>query len=222
VLELRDVSRVYDMGVVPVHALQHANLRVDDGDFMAITGPSGSGKSTLLQIMGCLDRPTAGQVLLDGLDLATLADDQRTRLRLTTFGFVFQRFHLVSVLTAVENVAVPLEALGVDAQGRYARARWLLEQVRMGDRLGFPPARLSGGERQRVAIARAAANRPRFVLADEPTGALHSEDKALVIELFRQLNRAGHTIVMVTHDPEMAMLADHRIEIRDGVLHDAA
>jgi len=222
VLEVRQVSRVYELGEVPVHALQDASLRVADGDFIAITGPSGSGKTTLLQIMGCLDRPTSGQVLLDGRDLGTLSDGERTRLRLETFGFVFQRFHLVSVLTAIENVAVPLEALGVDADERYERARELLEQVGLLERINFPPARLSGGERQRVAIARAAANQPRFVLADEPTGALHSEDKARVIELFRRLNRAGQTIVMVTHDPEMARLADHRMEIRDGVLREAA
>ncbi|HZQ99516.1 MAG TPA: ABC transporter ATP-binding protein [Chloroflexota bacterium] len=221
-LEVRQVSRVYELGEVPVHALQDASLRVADGDFIAITGPSGSGKTTLLQIMGCLDRPTSGQVLLDGRDLGTLSDGERTRLRLETFGFVFQRFHLVSVLTAIENVAVPLEALGVDADERYERARELLEQVGLLERINFPPARLSGGERQRVAIARAAANQPRFVLADEPTGALHSEDKARVIELFRRLNRAGQTIVMVTHDPEMARLADHRMEIRDGVLREAA
>ena len=221
-LEVRRVSRVYELGEVPVHALQDASLRVADGDFIAIAGPSGSGKTTLLQIMGCLDRPTSGQVLLDGRDLGTLSDGERTRLRLETFGFVFQRFHLVSVLTAIENVAVPLEALGVDADERYERARELLEQVGLLERINFPPARLSGGERQRVAIARAAANQPRFVLADEPTGALHSEDKARVIELFRRLNRAGQTIVMVTHDPEMARLADHRMEIRDGVLREAA
>jgi putative ABC transport system ATP-binding protein len=222
VLEVRRVSRVYELGEVPVHALQDASLRVADGDFIAIAGPSGSGKTTLLQIMGCLDRPTSGQVLLDGRDLGTLSDGERTRLRLETFGFVFQRFHLVSVLTAIENVAVPLEALGVDADERYERARKLLEQVGLSERINFPPSRLSGGERQRVAIARAAANQPRFVLADEPTGALHSEDKARVIELFRRLNRAGQTIVMVTHDPEMARLADHRMEIRDGVLREAA
>ena len=221
-LEVRQVSRLYELGEVPVRALQDASLRVADGDFMAITGPSGSGKTTLLQIMGCLDRPTSGQVLLDDRDLGPLSDGQRTRLRLTNFGFVFQRFHLVSVLTAIENVAVPLEALGVGADERYERARELLEQVGLAERIDFPPARLSGGERQRVAIARAAANRQRFVLADEPTGALHSEDKARVIDLFRRLNRAGQTIVMVTHDPEMARLADHRIEIRDGVLHEAA
>jgi ABC-type lipoprotein export system ATPase subunit len=189
---------------------------------MAITGPSGAGKSTLLQIIGCLDRPTSGQVLLDGRDLGGLSDGERTRLRLTTFGFVFQRFHLVAVLTAAENVAVPMEALGVPAEQRWQRASALLTQVGMGERLDFPPSRLSGGERQRVAIARAAANWPRFVLADEPTGSLHSEDKARVIALFRQLNQAGHAIVLVTHDPEMAALADHRLEIRDGVLHDAA
>lgn len=220
-LELQSVSRVYQLDEVPVAALQTVDLRIDDGDFMAIRGPSGSGKSTLLQIIGCLDRPTTGRVLLDGQDLGTLTNAERTLLRLRTFGFVFQRFHLVSVLTAIENVAVPLEAMGVGADERFTRSRVLLEQVGMSDRLHFPPSRLSGGQRQRVAIARAVANSPRFLLADEPTGALHSEDKARVIDLFRQLNRAGHTIVMVTHDPEMAAVADHQLEIRDGVLRHA-
>jgi putative ABC transport system ATP-binding protein len=221
-LELDGVWRVYQLDAVPVVALRDARLRVDDGEFVAVTGPSGSGKSTLLQILGCLDRPSRGRVLVDGADVGAVSDRERTRLRLTKLGFVFQRFHLLSALTAVENVAVPMEALGVPAEERFERARTLLEQVGMSDRLHFPPARLSGGQRQRVALARAVANRPRVLLADEPTGALHSDDKAQIVGLFRRLNAAGHTIVMVTHDTEMAGLADRRVEIRDGVLRDAA
>jgi putative ABC transport system ATP-binding protein len=220
-LELRGVTRVYRLGEVAVVALREASLRVAPGEFVAVTGPSGSGKSTLLQILGCLDRPTSGQVVVDGLALDALSDAERARVRLTRIGFVFQRFHLISTLTAAENVAMPMEALGVPAEQRWRRARALLEQVGMGDRLHFAPARLSGGQRQRVAIARAVANRPPILLADEPTGALHTDDKAQVIGLFRRLNRAGHTIVMVTHDLEMAALADRRVEIRDGALHAA-
>ncbi|HEV8636862.1 MAG TPA: ABC transporter ATP-binding protein [Chloroflexota bacterium] len=221
-IELDGVWRVYRLDAVPVVALRGARLRVGDGEFVAITGPSGSGKSTLLQIIGCLDRPTRGRVTIDRQDVGALSDRERTRLRLTKLGFVFQRFHLLSILTAIENVALPMEALGVAAEERFERAGALLEQVGLGDRLHFPPARLSGGERQRVALARAVANRPRVLLADEPTGALHSDDKAQIIRLFRRLNEAGHTIVMVTHDMEMADLADRRVEIRDGVLRDAA
>src|SRR5262245_5389721 len=221
-IELDGVWRVYQLDALPVVALRDAHLRVDDGEFVAITGPSGSGKSTLLQIVGCLDRPTRGRVTIDRQDVVALSDAERTRLRLTRLGFVFQRFHLLSALTAVENVALPMEALGVEPVERFERARVLLEQVGLGDRLHFPPARLSGGQRQRVALARAVANRPRVLLADEPTGALHSDDKAQIIRLFRRLNEAGHTIVMVTHDPEMAALADRRAVIRDGVLRDAA
>ena len=221
-IELDGVWRVYQLDAVPVVALRDAHLRVGDGEFVAITGPSGSGKSTLLQIVGCLDRPTRGRVTIDRQDVGALSDRERTRLRLTKLGFVFQRFHLLSALTAIENVALPMEALGVPAVERFERARLLLEQVGLGDRFHFPPARLSGGQRQRVALARAVANRPRMLLADEPTGALHSDDKAQIIRLFRRLNEAGHTIVMVTHDPEMAALADRRAVIRDGVLSDAA
>ena len=187
-LELRDVTRVYRLGEVPVVALRGANLRVEPGEFVAVVGPSGSGKSTLLQILGCLDRPTSGEVILDGQPLERLSDAERTRLRLTQIGFVFQRFHLISTLTAAENVAMPMEALGVGPDERWRRARALLEQVGMGERLHFAPARLSGGQRQRVTIARAVANQPPVLLADEPTGALHSDDKAQVIGLFRRLN----------------------------------
>ncbi|MCC6179973.1 MAG: ATP-binding cassette domain-containing protein [Chloroflexi bacterium] len=215
-LRLRHVWRTYPVGESEVVALRDVSLDIHDGDFMAIVGPSGSGKSTLLQIVGLLDLPTRGVVELDGRDVAEIGDDERTRLRLTTLGFVFQRFHLLSDLTAIENVAVPLEAAGVPPRERFERAAWLLKAVGLGERLDFKPARLSGGQRQRVAIARALANRPRIILADEPTGELHSEDKAQVIALFRQLNQEGCAVVMVTHDREVAEVARRRIEIRDG------
>lgn len=221
-LELRGVWREYQVGDATVVALRDVSLKIADGEFVAIVGPSGSGKSTLLQLVGLLDRPTRGTVVLDGRDLGSCDDDERTRLRLHSVGFVFQRFHLLRDLTAIENVALPLEAAGAPAGERYARAAELLTTVGLGERLLFPPARLSGGQRQRVAIARALANRPRLILADEPTGELHSEDRAQVLALLRQFQRDGHTIVVVTHDPEVAAAADRRVEIRDGRVQEMA
>jgi antimicrobial peptide resistance transport system ATP-binding protein len=217
-LSLSRVWRTYPVGEEEIVALRDVNLEIRDGDFMAIVGPSGSGKSTMLQIVGLLDRPTRGLVALDGRDLSELDDAARTRLRLTTLGFVFQRFHLLNDLTAIENVAVPMEALGLPVDERFERAAWLLKAVGLGERLDFKPSRLSGGQRQRVAIARALANGPRIILADEPTGELHTEDKAQVIALFRQLNSEGCAIVMVTHDQEVAQVARRHIEIRDGTV----
>ncbi len=215
-IEVRGVSRRYQMGEAEVWALRGATLRIPDGDYLTIVGPSGSGKSTFLQIVGLLDRPTVGSVELDGRDVGQLGDEERARLRLTTIGFVFQRFHLLADMTAIENVALPMEAAGIGAVERYARAGALLERVGLGERQLFLPAQLSGGQRQRVAVARALANDPRLILADEPTGELHSEDKATIVGLFRQLNDEGRTIVMVTHDPEVAAAARRRVEIRDG------
>jgi len=215
-LSLQHVWRVHPVGDEEVVALEDVSLEIRDGDFMAIVGPSGSGKSTMLQIIGLLDKPTRGAVELDGQDLNDLDDIERTRLRLTTLGFVFQRFHLLNDLTAIENVAIPMEALGIPTQDRFERAARLLKAVGLGERLDFKPARLSGGQRQRVAIARALANGPRVILADEPTGELHTDDKAQVIALFRQLNSEGCAIIMVTHDQEVAQVARRRIEIRDG------
>jgi ABC-type lipoprotein export system ATPase subunit len=215
-LALRNVWRTYQVGDAEVVALRDVSLCLPDGAFIAIVGPSGSGKSTLLQLVGLLDRPSRGSIELDGCELGELSDAERTRLRLRTFGFVFQRFHLLSELTAIENVALPLEAAGVPPRERYERAAMLLEDVGLGPRLFFRPAQLSGGQRQRVAIARALANRPRLILADEPTGELHSDDKAVVIGLLRRFQREGRTVVVVTHDADVAAVADQRIEIRDG------
>jgi len=221
-LDLSSVSRKYLVGDSDVWALRDATLHVADGDFVSIAGPSGSGKSTLLQIIGLLDRPTSGTVSLDGQDLAGFDDEQRARLRLATIGFIFQRFHLLSDMTALENVALPMEAAGVQADQRYDRASLLLDDVGLSQRLLFMPAQLSGGQRQRVAIARALANDPRLILADEPTGELHSEDKANIIDLFQRLNAQGRTVVVVTHDPEVASAARRRIEIRDGFVTEVA
>jgi putative ABC transport system ATP-binding protein len=216
VLQLTDVWRTHQAGSTEVIALREVTLRIGDGDFLSIMGPSGSGKSTLLQIVGLLDQPTRGTVALDGRDLGRSSDAERTELRLRTIGFVFQRFHLLRDLTAIENVALPMEAAGLGPAARYERAAELLTSVGLSERLTFRPAQLSGGQRQRVAVARALANRPRLILADEPTGELHSEDKANVIDLFLRLNGEGHTIVVVTHDPEVAAVGRRRVELRDG------
>ena len=218
VLTLEHVWRRYEVGDSEIVALQDVTLEIADGDFVAITGPSGSGKSTLLQIVGLLDRPSEGSVQLDGQELGALDDDQRTSLRLHTLGFVFQRFHLLPTLTAIENVALPLEAAGAGVEARYERAAALLTMLGLGDRLQFQPAQLSGGQRQRVAIARALANEPRLILADEPTGELHSEDKANILQLFHRFHAEGRTVVVVTHDPEVADAAARHLEIRDGRL----
>ncbi len=221
-LELRNVWRTHRVGDGEVVALHDASLAIREGEFVAIVGPSGSGKSTLLQILGLLDRPTCGTLLLDGEPLGDLDDAARTRLRLHSIGFVFQRFHLLADLTALENVALPMEAAGMSPADRYARAAGLLERVGLADRATFWPAQLSGGQRQRVAIARALANDPRLILADEPTGELHSEDKARVLALFQQFWRAGCTVLVVTHDPLVAAVASRRIEMRDGRITEVA
>jgi putative ABC transport system ATP-binding protein len=215
-LSLRAVSRKYMVGDSEVWALREATLNIADRDFISIVGPSGSGKSTLLQLIGLLDRPTSGTVSLDGKDLAGLGDEQRARLRLLTIGFIFQRFHLLNDMTALENVALPMEAAGMRPRERYARAASLLGEVGLSERLLFMPAQLSGGQRQRVAVARALANNPRLILADEPTGELHSQDKAIIVQLFKRLNAQGRTVVVVTHDSDVASAASRRIEIRDG------
>ncbi|HEX2035050.1 MAG TPA: ABC transporter ATP-binding protein [Chloroflexota bacterium] len=215
-LALRHVWRIYGSGESQVAALRDVELQIDEGEFLAIVGPSGSGKSTLLQILGLLDRPTAGTTELDGRDLARLSDAERTRQRLRSIGFVFQRFHLLRGMSAIENVALPMEAAGIPPDPRYARAAALLRAVGLEHRLDFPPSQLSGGQRQRVAIARALANGPRLILGDEPTGELHSEDKTNVIDLFRRVHDEGRTVILVTHDPQVAAAARRRIEIRDG------
>ena len=218
-LELDHVWRTYQVGEAEVAALRDVTVSFESGELVAVVGPSGSGKSTFLQLAGLLDSPTRGQVKLDGRDVGALDDAARTRIRLHSLGFVFQRFHLLHELTTLENVALPLEAAGAPALERYTRAAELLTAVGLGERLRFRPAQLSGGQRQRVAVIRAVANRPAILLADEPTGELHSDDKALVLALFEDLHRQGCTVIIVTHDPEVAAIAPRQVEIRDGTLH---
>jgi putative ABC transport system ATP-binding protein len=191
---------------------------IESGELVAVVGPSGSGKSTFLQLVGLLDTPSAGAVRFDGRDVGSLDDAQRTHVRLESLGFVFQRFHLLHHLTALENVMLPMEAAVEVLEARLARGSDLLTSMGLGERLRFRPSQLSGGQRQRVAVARAVANSPSVILADEPTGELHSEDKERVLDLFKALNRQGRTIVIVTHDPDVAGAAQRQVTIRDGIL----
>jgi len=216
-IELRDVSRTYQMGAEEIHALDHVNLTIGDGEFVAVVGPSGSGKSTLLHVIGGLDTPTGGRVLVDGQDLSRAGERELARFRNERIGFVFQTFNLQSTYTALENVALPLIFAKVPPKERRRRAQAALEAVGLADRLRHKPAQMSGGERQRVAIARALVTEPAYLLADEPTGNLDSATSRETVGLLDRLHRErGLTVVLVTHDAEMAALAGRRIALRDG------
>jgi putative ABC transport system ATP-binding protein len=217
-IQLQGVSRIYDLGRVQVAALQEVDLTVEPGEFLAIVGPSGSGKSTLMNIVGCLDRPTAGTYTLAGTPVAELNDDGLARLRSRTIGFVFQSYNLLPRTSALENVATPLLYQGVSRKVRLARARAALERLGLGDRVDHVPTELSGGQQQRVAIARALVTEPALLLADEPTGNLDSASGADVMTILRELNAAGRTIVMITHDSDVASSAGRQVHVRDGRL----
>jgi len=215
VIELRDVSKTVTSGTEPLTILHPLTLQVPRGQFLAIVGPSGSGKSTLLGLIAGLDAPSSGQVLIDGVDITRLNEDALARLRGEKIGFVFQFFHLIPSLTAYENVAVPMEIAGVP--NPRGRAEMLMEEVGLTGRAHHYPSQLSGGEQQRVALARALANNPPIVLADEPTGNLDSSNGRHIMELLRGVHRSrGSTVVLVTHDVELASLADARLALRDG------
>ena len=220
VLQARDVHREYRMGEELVHAVRGVSLDIDEGEYLAIVGPSGCGKSTLLNLLGGIDRPSSGTVTIRGRRLDEMRDGELTRFRLQQLGFVFQRFYLMPALTASENVELPLAEARVSTHQRRKRARSLLEYVGLAGRLDHRPAQLSGGEQQRVAIARALANRPALLLADEPTGELDAHTGAEVIALLEQLNGDGTTIVVVTHDEDLARATHRIIHMRDGVIVD--
>ena len=218
ILEMRDICKDYPMGKGVAHILKNVNLDVEEGEYLAIMGPSGSGKTTLMNLIGCLDVPTSGSYLLGGRDVTTCNNKQLAEVRNRELGFVFQSFNLLPKLTALENVALPLLYGGVKKAERRERARAALEMVGLGDRIDHRPDQLSGGQCQRVAIARAMVGGPKLLLADEPTGALDSASGAQVMELFRQLHENGATIIMITHDAQVARQAQRIMTIRDGVL----
>jgi len=215
-ISLERVSRVYSMGRLDVPALDDVSLDILPGEFVAIVGPSGSGKSTMMNILGCLDRPTHGAYRLAGTPVADLDDDGLAALRSRTIGFVFQSYNLLPRTTALDNVATPLLYQGVGRSERARRARAALERLGLGDRLDHEPTELSGGQQQRVAVARALVTEPALILADEPTGNLDSHAGADVIALLRELHRSGRTIVLITHDPEVAASADRQVHLLDG------
>ncbi|MCS5704566.1 ABC transporter ATP-binding protein [Synechococcus sp. FGCU-3] len=220
VAQLAGVSKVYGSGDAEVRALDGLNLTVNRGDYLAVMGASGSGKSTAMNILGCLDRPTGGSYRLNGTEVETLNDDQLADLRNRELGFVFQQFHLLPQLTALDNVMLPMVYAGVPFEERRDRAIEALEKVGLGQRLHNKPNQLSGGQQQRVAIARAIINRPALLLADEPTGALDSRTTEEVLGIFEDLHRSGITLVMVTHEDDVAARAQQVVHFRDGrVIH---
>src|SRR5947208_10661772 len=218
-IRLENVSKIYPAkadGAGAIRALDGVSLEVSAGEWLAVMGPSGSGKSSLVNVIGCLDRASEGRVVINGEDVSRLSERQLDRFRAEKIGLIFQQFHLVPYLTALENVMLAQYFHSVTDESQAVEA---LKRVGLGDRLDHLPAKLSGGEQQRVAIARALINQPKLILADEPTGNLDEANEAIVINIFRKLHHAGHTILMVTHDPDIARQADRRIELAHGHLH---
>lgn len=218
VIDIQGITKTYVNGKLSVPVLHGIDLQVNKGEFVSIMGPSGSGKSTFMNILGCLDRPTTGSYRLNGDEVATLSDDELAFVRNKQIGFVFQSFNLLTKLTAVENVALPMIYAGMDKKTRNERAAALLESVGLGDRMDHLPSELSGGQRQRVAIARALANNPAIIMADEPTGNLDSKSTIDVMNIFRGLYDEGRTIILVTHEPEIATYASRNVVLRDGLI----
>jgi len=223
VIELDDVWRIYNEGAEPVYALQGVSLTIKHGEYAAIVGTSGSGKSTLMNIIGCLDRPTRGSYVLEGINIENRTDDELATIRNKTVGFVFQQFNLLGSMSALKNVMLPLVYAGIPGKERKIRAELALKEVGLENRMLHKPNELSGGQQQRVAIARAIVNRPSILLADEPTGALDSTTAREIMDLFGRLVTEGMTVILVTHDPETAGRANRVIKVRDGkILEDIA
>ncbi|WP_276607583.1 ABC transporter ATP-binding protein [Limisphaera ngatamarikiensis] len=215
-VELRNVTKIYHLGGEEIRALDNVSLDIEEGEFISVIGPSGSGKSTLMHILGCLDTPTSGTVKLDGIMIQNASPRQLAAIRNQKIGFVFQFFNLLPKLNVLQNVELPMIYSGVPARERHRRAMAALEAVGMANRAKHRPSQLSGGQQQRAAIARALVNNPRIIFADEPTGNLDTHTGETILQLFRSLNAEGRTIVLVTHDPEIAAVTPRRIEIRDG------
>ena len=218
VIDIQGITKTYVNGKLSVPVLHGIDLQVNKGEFVSIMGPSGSGKSTFMNILGCLDRPTTGSYRLNGDEVATLSDDELAFVRNKQIGFVFQSFNLLTKLTALENVALPMIYAGMDKKSRNERAAALLSSVGLGDRMDHLPSELSGGQRQRVAIARSLANNPAIIMADEPTGNLDSKSTIDVMNIFRGLYEEGRTIILVTHEPEIATYASRNVVLRDGLI----
>lgn len=216
IIELRDVWRTYNQGAEPVYALQGLNLTISQGEYVAIMGASGSGKSTLMHVIGCLDRPTSGSYILDGENIASRDADELADIRNRTIGFVFQQFNLLPSMTALQNVMLPLAYAGVGTEQRRLRAEATLKELGLGERMDHRPNELSGGQQQRVAIARAIVNKPRILLADEPTGALDSHTAQEIMGVFNRLVNDGMTVIVVTHDGDTASRAKRIVKVRDG------
>lgn len=217
-IRLRDIKKIYKMGGQELAALNGIDLDIKRGEFAALMGPSGSGKSTLMNILGCLDRPTVGSYELEGKEVAHLSDDELAVMRNKHIGFVFQNFNLLSRISSLENVALPLVYAGVGALERRKRAQEVLETVGLGNRAEHLPNELSGGQRQRVAIARALVNNPEIIMADEPTGNLDTKSTKEIMEIFQEMHGRGKTIILVTHEPEIAVCANRQLLVRDGVI----
>ena len=218
-IEMRNITKSYEMGAQVVHALRGVDLDINEGEFVAIMGPSGSGKSTLMNVIGCLDTPSSGSYRLDGIDVGQMSDDEQARIRNQQVGFVFQQFNLLARTTALKQVELPLMYGGIGRSERTKQAAEALQKVGLAERLDHKPDELSGGQQQRVATARALATKPSIILADEPTGALDSQTGEEILSLFEELNQQGITIVMITHDPEVAERAPRSLWLRDGLIH---
>lgn len=221
-IQLRGIEKKYRVGDQDIYALRHIDLDIPKGEFLALMGPSGSGKSTLMNVLGCLDTPTKGSYMLNGTEVGQLNDQELSAIRNKEIGFVFQTFNLLPRLTALENVALPLVYAGIGKKERLERARQSLEEVGLGNRITHRPNELSGGQRQRVAIARALVNKPSLLLADEPTGNLDSKTTAEIMQLIDEIHRKGNTIIVVTHEEEIARHARKVIRLRDGMVDTAA
>ena len=216
IIEIQNLNKIYDTGAIQVHALKDVNLTIQEGEYVAIMGKSGSGKSTLMNILGCLDRPTSGSYVLDGIDVAKENPKQISYIRNQKIGFVFQFFNLIPRTSALKNVELPMIYGRVPAKERLERAKELLEKVGLGDRLHHMPNEISGGQKQRIAVARALANRPAILLADEPTGNLDTPSSVEVMNLFTQLNQEGVTVIVVTHEDDIAAFTNRIIRFQDG------
>ena len=217
-IKLKSIKRDFALGAETIRVLKGIDLTINQGEYVALMGPSGSGKSTLMNLLGCLDTPTSGSYILNGQDVSKMRDDELAEIRNKEIGFVFQTFNLLPRTTALDNVALPMIYAGYGKAERSARAKEVLEQVNLGDRMDHQPNQLSGGQRQRVAIARALVNKPSIILADEPTGNLDSKTSVEIMKLFDEIHRNGNTVILVTHEEDIAAYAHRVIRLRDGLI----